>query len=74
MEATYEFTAYNTEVIYGFGTESEAAQYLEWLNQDKEINLYEMSVSDLTDEQADTLAINLLDCLKDLDLVEYADD
>jgi hypothetical protein len=33
-----------------------------------------MSLSDLTSEQADTMAINLLDFLKDMDLVEYADD
>jgi hypothetical protein len=73
METTYEFSSYNSESIYGFGTEAEAAQYLEWLNTDKEINLYEMCVSDLTEEQADALAVNLLDCLKDLDLVEYED-
>jgi hypothetical protein len=66
MEATYAFTAYNTETQYGYGTESEAAKYLAFLNQNREINLYEMGVSDLTDEQADTLAINLRDCLNDL--------
>jgi hypothetical protein len=73
METTYEFSAYNTETIYGYGTETEATQYLEWLNQDKEINLYEMGVSDLTDEQADTLAINLRENLADLDLIESGD-
>jgi hypothetical protein len=73
MEAIYEFSAHNSETVYGFGTEEEAAQYLEWLNQDKEIDLYEMCVSELTDDEAETLAVNLLDCLKDLDLVEYDD-
>lgn len=73
METTYEFAAYNTETIYGYGTEAEATQYLEWLNQGKEINLYEMGVSDLTDEQADTLAINLRENLADLDLIESGD-
>lgn len=48
MEATYEFNAYNSEAIYGYGTESEAAIYLGRLNRDREINLYQMGVSDLT--------------------------
>jgi hypothetical protein len=61
MEDTYAFTAYNTETQYGYGTENEAQQYLNFLNQDREINLYEMEVSDLTDEQADRLAFNLRD-------------
>ena len=65
MEATYAFTAYNTETQYGYGTENEAQQYLNFLNQDREINLYEMEVSGLTDELADTLAFNLRDGLND---------
>jgi hypothetical protein len=73
METTYEFSAYNLESIYAFGTESEAARYLEWLNKDREINLFEMTVSNLTDEQAETLAINLCDNLLDLDLIESGD-
>ena len=66
METTYEFSAYNTESVYGFGSESEATQYLEWLNRGKEINLFEMSETKMTDEQSDTLAMNLRDCLSDL--------
>lgn len=69
METTYEFTAYNTEKIYGYGTENEASLYLDWLNRDKEINLYEMSESNITSEQSDTWAINLRDNLLDLDLI-----
>lgn len=60
METTYNFSAHDTESIYGFGTESEASLYLIWLNKDREINLYEMAVSGLTDEQADALDIDLL--------------
>ena len=67
MESIYEFSAYNTELIHGFGTESEADQYLKWLNRDREINLFEMSESSMTMEQADKLAINLLENLADLD-------
>jgi hypothetical protein len=66
METTYKFSAYNAESVYGFGTETEAAQYLDWLNKGREINLFEMAVSEPTDEQADTLAINLRDNLLDL--------
>jgi hypothetical protein len=73
MEATYEFSAYNTETIYGYGTESEAATYLEWLNSGRERNQYEMAVSSLTDDQADTLAINLRENLADLDLIDAGD-
>jgi hypothetical protein len=63
MEATYKFSAYNAESVYGFGTESEATQFLGCLNEGREINFFEMAVSDLTDEQADTLAVNLRDNL-----------
>ena len=66
MEATYAFTAYNTEAEYGFGSESQAAEYLAHLNKDREINLYEMEVSDLTDDEAENLAFNLADCLNNL--------
>ena len=61
METTYKFSAYNTESVYGFGTANEATQYLEWLNQNREINKFEMEISSLSDEQAENLAINLSD-------------
>ena len=73
MEGIFEFSAYNSKSVYGFGTDREAAMYLDWLNRDKEINLYEMAESTLTMEQADTLAINLTDNLLDLDLIEPGD-
>lgn len=59
METTYKFSAYNTESVYGFGTTREATQYLEWLNQNREINKFEMEISGLSDKQAENLAINL---------------
>jgi hypothetical protein len=67
METTYEFSAYNTESIYGFGSEAEATQYLRWLNRGRTVNLREMNESTLSDEQAETLAINLRDELQDLE-------
>lgn len=70
METTFEFTAYNTETQYGYGTEAEATLYLDWLNKGREINLYQMAKSDITDEQADTLAINLRENLAELDLID----
>lgn len=73
MDTVYEFTAYNTEKIYGWGSEEEARLYLDWLNQKREINQYGMAESDLTAEQADTLAIHLRDCLGDLGLIEAGD-
>jgi hypothetical protein len=38
MEVTYEFSAYNAKSVYGFGTESEAAQYLNFLNKGREMD------------------------------------
>jgi hypothetical protein len=36
----YEFTAYNAQAIYGFGTEQEADGYSDILNRGREINVY----------------------------------
>jgi len=68
MEATYEFSAYNTESVYGYGTTAEASQYLAFLNKGRDINLFEMAVSDLSEDRAEALAVNLRDSLRDLDL------
>lgn len=74
MEGIYEFSACNTESIYGYGTETEATKYLEWLNRDRKINLFEVGESSLTMDEADTLAINLRENLQDLDLIEAGDE
>ena len=73
METTHEFSGYNKEPLYGFGTEREAYLYLNWLNKDLEFNLYEMRVSGLTDDQAETVAFNLCENLADLDSIEAED-
>jgi hypothetical protein len=73
METTYEFTAYNSEKIYGYGSEAEAQIYLKWLNRNRGVNQYEMVESDLTADQADDLAFNLRENLADLDLIESGD-
>lgn len=41
MEGFWKFSAYNTECCYGFGTELEAALWLDFLNKGKELNLFE---------------------------------
>lgn len=46
----YEFTAYNSEAIYGYGTEAEAAEYCERLNKDRDINVYSYDVAPGSDE------------------------
>lgn len=73
METTYEFTAFNEKRIYGYGTEDEAKLYLQFLNQGREINLYEMEESSLTDDEADTLARYLRVWLSDLGLIGEED-
>lgn len=40
MEHWYEFRAYNTQVLYGYGTADEADQYTDILNAGREINHY----------------------------------
>jgi hypothetical protein len=73
METTYEFSAYNSEKLYGYGSQSDAQLYLKWLNKNREINQYEMAASSLTDEDANTLAFNLRENLADLDSIESGD-
>jgi hypothetical protein len=63
MESMYKLTAYNAEAIYVFGTESEARDYLESLNADREVNHYEyesLSDSEVT-EDIEAIAFNLSD-------------
>jgi hypothetical protein len=36
----YAFRIYNTGTLYGFGTEDEAGEYCDILNQNREINVY----------------------------------
>lgn len=64
METTYLFSVYNTENHYGYGTLTQAQQYLEQLNNDRDINLCEMEKTFLTDDEAENLgAFLLIDCL-----------
>lgn len=62
MEMTYAFVAGNAPTSYGYGTEREALLFLEHLNRNREINLYQVFETSLTDEEADAAgAINLME-------------
>jgi hypothetical protein len=67
LDITYAFTSYNAETIFGYGSESEAILYLDVLNAGREINLFEMSISSLTDSESEDLACVLFDELGALD-------
>lgn len=53
METIFIFAAYNQESVTGFGTESEAEQYCEYLNSGKEINLYQVFAANPEQSDAD---------------------
>lgn len=73
MLTLYKFAAYNTQAMYGWGDEKEADAYCDFLNRDREINVY--SFSEITDEaeiakhDSNGEGVNLADALQ-----ETADD
>jgi hypothetical protein len=48
IETWYEFTAYNTPTLYGYGNQEEAEKYCDFLNKGREINMYGYSVAEGT--------------------------
>lgn len=44
----YKFSAWNTQAMYGWGDDDEAAKYCEFLNRSREINVY--AFEEITDE------------------------
>lgn len=36
----FKITAYNTQALYFWGAEVDANRYVDWLNRDREINVY----------------------------------
>lgn len=40
MTSFFKITAYNTQVLYFWGAEGDADRYVDWLNRDREINVY----------------------------------
>lgn len=42
MNSFFKIAAYNEAALYFWGTEANAARYVEWLNRDREVNTYSM--------------------------------
>lgn len=69
MLSLFKFTAYNTQAVYGWGDAAEAEAYCDFLNRNREINVY--SWAEITD--ADEIAertkhedgVNLEEALQD---------
>lgn len=55
MEHWYEFTAYNTQKLYGYGPAFAADQYTDHLNKNREINHY--AAYQISDEMAAELKL-----------------
>jgi hypothetical protein len=66
----FKFTAYNTQSMYGWGDSAEAERYCDYLNTDREINVY--SVYEITDEveiakrDRNSEGCNLTDALQEI--------
>lgn len=43
MTSFFQITAYNAQDLYFWGTEQDAARYVDWLNRDRDINHYSAS-------------------------------
>ncbi|ETD02882.1 hypothetical protein U717_04120 [Rhodobacter capsulatus R121] len=40
MTSFYKITAYNSQALYFWGTDADVDRYVDWLNRDREINVY----------------------------------
>ena len=72
QELWWEMVAYNTESLYGYGTEDEAREWAKHLNRGKEINLFspeplddEKAIDDLNDGKRND-GVNLADELAEI--------
>jgi hypothetical protein len=43
MTSFFAITAYNTTSLYFWGTDTDAERYVDWLNRDRENNVYSAS-------------------------------
>lgn len=66
MNQLFKFTAYNAQAMFGWGDENEANAYCDFLNRNREINMY--SYEEITDdvERYDEQGINLADALQEI--------
>lgn len=62
-EGYYIFSAYNSETVVGYGVEAQAAIYCNYLNRDREINLYQY---ELEVEEKDGDCFDLTDAINEL--------
>ena len=46
----FEFTAYNSQAVYGYGTKSEADKYCDHLNKGREVNVYGYGIAPWSNE------------------------
>ncbi len=68
----FAFRAYNSQTIYGFGSDDEASQYADHLNANREVNLYapySLSEAEATELKLEdnTEAFNLDDALQGIE-------
>lgn len=68
MEKWHAFTAYNSQAQYGFGTEAQAKKHCDYLNRNRDINVYGCKalsnerVAELRLEESYGDAFNFDDC------------
>ena len=43
MTSFYKITAYNTQALYFWGAEADVERYVDWLNRNRDINVYSAS-------------------------------
>lgn len=43
MNRLFKFSAFNSQTLYGWGRESEASSYCDYINRDRKINVYSFS-------------------------------
>jgi hypothetical protein len=61
----YEFAAVGEITEYGYGSEELAVAYLELLNEERQKNLYQMSICTLPESEIELIAFDLLEALSD---------
>lgn len=40
MNSFFQIAAYNTQALYFWGTDADCVRYVDWLNRDRDINVY----------------------------------
>lgn len=73
MNKLYKFSAYNTQAMYGWGDDAEADAYCDFLNRNRDINVYGWSevtdAAEVARHDSNGEGVNLADAL-----IEIADE